>query len=377
MSVLTPADTGDADLFALIGGERPSAPIIVPAHDDTSVDPTHDDTSVDPVLAFLASFASTSDKVLDADVPVSANGARHTTSDNPVLRQEKSESENGVLWRTAMLSTRARTTGRHRRKVLRFPALRRMYARARRGLNGGTLRSGKSYAKDIWTYLETWGYRTLNDLDGAGHPLPTADDLADVFYARIRERGVTFYPLHSNRGHGISTVVAEKMAQDAAHAVLRDWNPEWIRRQRERGAKGGRASKRPPTWNDADLDALAQLAGQTVKEQAAALVRSASTIDRMRRALRARETTDHHDTEEINMGHYTPSTTTAEWRSARKAEGGRKSRMPKTWGTAELDRLDGDLAGLTVAAQAEALGTSRSSVDRMRKALRARTADPS
>lgn len=77
------------------------------------------------------------------------------------------------------------------------------------------------------------------------------------------------------------------------------------------------------------------------------------------------------------MGRYTASTTSPEWRRERKAAGGRKSRMPKTWGDAELDRLDGDLAGITVAQQAEALSTSPATVDRMRRALRARTADPS
>lgn len=82
-------------------------------------------------------------------------------------------------------------------------------------------------------------------------------------------------------------------------------------------------------------------------------------------------------TEETHVGRYIASTTSDAWRRERKAAGGRRSRMPARWGQAELDRLDGDLAGLTVAEQAEALGTSRSSIDRMRKALRARAADPS
>lgn len=77
------------------------------------------------------------------------------------------------------------------------------------------------------------------------------------------------------------------------------------------------------------------------------------------------------------MGKYTPSTTSQEWRSARKAEGGRRSRMPKTWGTAEMDRLTGDLVGLTIRQQAEALSCSTATVDRMRRALSARTVDPS
>jgi len=60
--------------------------------------------------------------------------------------------------------------------------------------------------------------------------------------------------------------------------------------RRERKAAGGRKSRPPRTWNDDDLDALAQLAGLTVDQQAATMNRSASTIDRMRRALRARTT---------------------------------------------------------------------------------------
>lgn len=67
---------------------------------------------------------------------------------------------------------------------------------------------------------------------------------------------------------------------------------------------------------------------------------------------------------------YVPSTTTEEWRRERKAAGGRKSRPPRRWGDAELARLEGELSGLSVDAQAEALNTSRSSVDRMRRYLR-------
>lgn len=74
---------------------------------------------------------------------------------------------------------------------------------------------------------------------------------------------------------------------------------------------------------------------------------------------------------------YVRSTTTPEWRSARKAAGGRRSVMPKRWGDRELDRLSGDLAGLSVKQQAEALSTSTATIDRMRRALRARTAGES
>lgn len=77
------------------------------------------------------------------------------------------------------------------------------------------------------------------------------------------------------------------------------------------------------------------------------------------------------------MGHYIASTTSDAWRRERKAAGGRKSRMPKSWGQLELDRLQGDLAGLTVRQQAQALSCSTATIDRMRRALSARTVDPS
>lgn len=77
------------------------------------------------------------------------------------------------------------------------------------------------------------------------------------------------------------------------------------------------------------------------------------------------------------MGNYVRSTTSEKWRRERKAEGGRRSVNPKRWGDRELDRLTGDRAGLTVRQQAEALSTSPATIDRMRRALRTRTADPS
>lgn len=163
-----------------------------------------------------------------------------------------------------------------------------MYAKERRDLNGFVVRKAKSYRGDVWAYLTNWGYRTLNDLDGAGFAPPSHAHLSELFERRVLERGRTFYPLYSNRGHGISTPDVETMAENAATAVLRDWNPEWIREQRERGRRGGKISKRLPEYDDADLDALAALRGLTVAQQAVALSVSPSSIDRMRRALRNR-----------------------------------------------------------------------------------------
>ncbi|MFD7872434.1 hypothetical protein ACFV3I_18270 [Microbacterium sp. NPDC059771] len=164
-----------------------------------------------------------------------------------------------------------------------------MYAKNRYDAEGNLTRNGTSYKGDIWRYLATWGFRTLNDLDGAGYAPPSHEDLADLFERRMRERAKTYDTYYSNRGHGISYADIETMADAAATAVLRDWSPDWIREMRARGATGGRRSKSPgPTWTDDDLDQLASLHGQTKAQQSIALGVSQSTIDRMRRALRER-----------------------------------------------------------------------------------------
>lgn len=217
-----------------------------------------------------------------------ATVSAYAASDNPVFQAEREVPSAGTLWRISALSTRARTNGRIQRTALRFPTLRRVYARERRSADGLLIRKGASYAGDVWRYLSRWGFRTLNDLDGAGFAPPCHDDLAALFERRVLERGKTFYPLYSNRGFGLSTATVEQMADAASTAVLRDWSPTWIREQRERGRRGGQFSKRKPTWTDADLDALAVLEGMTVTEQARTLGVSMSTIDRMRRALRER-----------------------------------------------------------------------------------------
>ncbi|MDD7929886.1 helix-turn-helix domain-containing protein [Microbacterium thalli] len=80
----------------------------------------------------------------------------------------------------------------------------------------------------------------------------------------------------------------ESVARSCARYALDNWSPDWILEMRRRGAKGGRTSKRRPSWTDHDLDALAALDGLTVAAQARTLGRSPSTVDRMRRALRER-----------------------------------------------------------------------------------------
>lgn len=228
-----------------------------------------------------------SKKVLAPAPDVSARRA----SRNPVLPPRERVADEGTLWTFSSKATRARTAGRSERKILRFPPLRPMYAKSRTDADGNVIRKGASYQGDIWRYLTTWGYRTLNDLDGAGYAPPSHDDLADLFERRVRERAKTYDTYYSNRGHGISFADIETMADAAATSVLRDWSPDWIRKTREWGATGGRKSRPSEPGHadsDADLDALAVLKGMTVAQQAVALNVSPSSIDRMRRALRNR-----------------------------------------------------------------------------------------
>lgn len=234
--------------------------------------------------------ANPPDKVLALAPEVSANAADTSPPNNPSFHWKGRATDEGTLWTYSTLATRARTAGRQQRRALRFPALRPVYAKERRDLNGFVVRKAKSYRGDVWAYLTNWGYRTLNDLDGAGFAPPSHADLADLFERRVRERGVTFYPLYSNRGRGISTPDVETMADQAATAVLRDWHPEWIREQRERGRRGGQISKRKPSWTDDDLDALAKMSHlPNMQARADALGRSLRTTERMWSALQQRQ----------------------------------------------------------------------------------------
>ncbi|KAA9131159.1 hypothetical protein [Microbacterium caowuchunii] len=80
----------------------------------------------------------------------------------------------------------------------------------------------------------------------------------------------------------------ECVALSCARYALDGWSPDYIREMQRIGGVGGKISKRPPKWTEADLDALAALARSTVRQQAVHLGFSESTIDRMRRARRER-----------------------------------------------------------------------------------------
>jgi hypothetical protein len=194
------------------------------------------------------------------------------------------------LQRIAANATRARRKGKGERAALAFPPLRRVYAKARTDAQTGEItRRARSYYLDIWDYLQTWGYRILNDLQGVGLAPPAHTALLDLFLDRILDRARVWHPLDGH-GHGLVLDDAHKLADTAAAATLRDWSADYIEQQRRRGAAGGRASRRGPTWTPQQLADLQALDGLTVGQQALQLGLNSSKVKRMRAEIRrARE----------------------------------------------------------------------------------------
>lgn len=179
-----------------------------------------------------------------------------------------------TLARYAAEATRPRGKGEHDRKVLRFPAFRPRYA------------AGRSYYLDIWSYLQTWAFRTINDMQRDGYSPPTVEQLEALFADRIFERG-RVWSEYDGKASGITSKDADQLAAEAAQAALRDWSATWIVGRREAGRKGGSASHRGPSKaTPANLAALAALPpGTTARQAAVALGVSISTVARLRRLL--------------------------------------------------------------------------------------------
>lgn len=195
--------------------------------------------------------------------------------------------DSGTLQRIANAATRARGNGNARRRELRFPTLRRVYARDRIDPESGEIiRRGASYYGDVWRYLQRWAYRILNDLAAEGYSSTSHHDLAALFRARLEQRAALWHP-YDGRGPGLNGETIAEMADTAASAALRDWTPTYRQQQAERGRIGGSRSRRGPTWTAEDLDALADLDGLTVAEQAERTGKSPATIKRMRATRRS------------------------------------------------------------------------------------------
>lgn len=203
---------------------------------------------------------------------VRANGS--TKASTP----RRGRADVSVLARIASAATRARGTGHNDRGQLRFPSLQRSYAKQRHSQSG----ERKTYYAAVWRYLQLWGFRLLNDLQRDGYDPPSHEQLAALFEARIRERGHTWHR-QDGRGVGLELGTVERLAEDAASAVLRDWSEAWIASRRAAGRTGGQRSRRGPS--KATADALAALEalpdGMTHQERADALGVSLSTERRL------------------------------------------------------------------------------------------------
>lgn len=81
----------------------------------------------------------------------------------------------------------------------------------------------------------------------------------------------------------------ESVARSCARYALDKWSPEYIREMQRLGSVGGKIGKRKPTYDDADLDALAGLVDlPNMQARADALGRSLRTTERMWKALQQR-----------------------------------------------------------------------------------------
>ena len=172
---------------------------------------------------------------------------------------------------------------------MRFPPLRIVYAKQRvNAQTGEVVQKARSYYLDVWDYLQAWGFKIFNDLQGEGYDPPTHEQLAALFETRIRERGRT-WNAHDGKGLGLKDETVETMADHAASAALRDWSEEWIIERREAGRKGGLNSRRGPSVVTPEaLEALASLPdGLRPTQQADALGMSLSSLKRLRKQLPA------------------------------------------------------------------------------------------
>ncbi|MFK3678694.1 hypothetical protein ACI2IP_13260 [Microbacterium sp. NPDC090218] len=76
------------------------------------------------------------------------------------------------------------------------------------------------------------------------------------------------------------------VAISSARYALDTWSPDYIREMQRLGSVGGKISKRPATWTDADLDRLSNLAHlPNMRARAEELGRSLRTTERMWSAL--------------------------------------------------------------------------------------------
>ncbi|MET2012355.1 hypothetical protein ABXJ56_12430 [Microbacterium chocolatum] len=233
--------------------------------------------TLDEMRASMVS-ARTSDK----RTWVSSKQHESSTSDNPRPSREYEEGQDTSALVANLISAR---DARGQRKAMRRPFRR---------------RGQRELFDVVRLHLKRLARRVLNDRCRDGLEPPTEGLLAAALERYLRDQcwhllyiqdyGEVREPGRVRRTYLDGERAVESVARVSARYALATWTPDYIREMQERGRRGGKTSKRGPMWTDADLDKLAALAGQTVAEQSATLGVSMSTIDRMRRALRARST---------------------------------------------------------------------------------------
>lgn len=231
----------------------------------------------------------TSNTPVARNEPVSSDNLNTPGSDNPIF--PKGICDAPKLQRFAQQALRG--SGNKSSKRLVFPHLRIAYKRGKTTVahDGKVVQGvGENYGRDIWRFLQRWGFRTLNHLHRAGYAPPDAEALAEVFDDYVTSHAVLHDDIMHRDGGGRGSLGLSKtygLAQQAAEAALRDWSPDYNAEQAARSAKGGANSKRRPEWvkDPTLLDKLAKLDGKTIPQQAVELRVSPSTIKRMRAVL--------------------------------------------------------------------------------------------
>lgn len=223
-----------------------------------------------------------------SDKRTAVSAYEHEPSTSDYLRPSRAYGEGAVLALVADLV--AARSARGHRKAMRRPFRR---------------RGQRELFDVVRLHLRRLCRRVLNDRCQDGLEPPSHDLLAEALERYLEQQcwhlvyfqdyGDVREPQRVRQTYLDGERAIESGAWSCARYALDTWSPDWILEMRRRGAVGGRTSKRPPTWTDADLDALAALHSLTVKQQATRLGRSPSTIDRMRRALRERTSAPDFD----------------------------------------------------------------------------------
>lgn len=231
-------------------------------------------------LAEMRDSANASDK----QTRDSAYQHEHTTSDKPRLSRSEGVGLDAAQVDALVTYLVAARAARGDRKAMRRPARRR----------------GQADLFDVVRlHLRRLCRRVLNDRCRDGLEPPSLDLLSAALEGYLREHcwhlvyfqdyGDVREPQRVRRAYLDGERAVQSVARVSARYALETWSPDYIIEMQRRGRIGGRISKRGPDYTEADLDALQTLDGLTVVQQAKRMGKSKSTIDRMRRALKDRE----------------------------------------------------------------------------------------